>query len=111
MDKQMPATPSSSPQVAPGLGKVQDKIMRSVVVVCVLLASACAARDARPEHSGKVEAQAGESSTVRPRYREMTWPEYYTDVMDRAWRNGATVVWVSPPQVRKGKPKAAPEGR
>jgi hypothetical protein len=71
-------------------------------VVCALLVgliaglSACAARDARP-------AQSAEDTVVISRYREMTWAEYYSDVMEKAWKRGATVVWISPPNVRKAK--------
>jgi hypothetical protein len=77
-------------------------------VVCALLvgsiggASACAARDARPQHG----SSAGETTTsvmTPTRYREMTWAEYYTEITERVWKRGGTVVWISPPNVRKGK--------
>jgi hypothetical protein len=76
-------------------------------VVCALLvasigsAPACAAREARPQHA----SSTGETtSSVTPtRYREMTWAEYYTEVTERVWRRGGMVVWISPPNVRKGK--------
>jgi hypothetical protein len=29
----------------------------------------------------------------------MTWSEYYTRVKERAWRTGASVIWVNPPRV------------
>lgn len=40
------------------------------------------------------------------RFREMTWAEYYADVKERAWRNAATVIWITPPRVKK--PRAGP---
>jgi hypothetical protein len=76
-------------------------------VVCAMLvgsigsASACGARDARPEHAGSaIETSPSKTPT---RYREMTWAEYYTEVTERVWKRGGTVVWISPPNVRKGK--------
>lgn len=38
----------------------------------------------------------------------MTWAEYYADVHERAWRNGATVVWITPPRVKKNTPAQPP---
>jgi hypothetical protein len=33
-------------------------------------------------------------------WREMTWSEYYTSVMQNAERRGGIVIWINPPQVR-----------
>ena len=51
-----------------------------------------AAQDTTPTQSAK---------PATSRWREMTWPEYYDSVMRNAWKRGATVVWINPPEVRK----------
>ena len=80
--------------------------------VCALLAgliactSACAARDARPRDGASAQraaAPAGDAQ-VSSRYREMTWAEYYTEVTERVWKRGGTVLWISPPNVRRVQP-------
>jgi hypothetical protein len=35
----------------------------------------------------------------------MTWDEYYAEVRERAGKQGALVIWVNPPQVRKRSPE------
>jgi hypothetical protein len=78
-------------------------------VVCALLvgsiagAPACATRDAQPQHGGSAAAAETKEEVIPTRYREMTWAEYYTEVTERMWRRGGTVIWISPPNVRKGK--------
>jgi hypothetical protein len=67
------------------------------ISVLVLL-GACAARAARPEHPKPSDGAPAASQATH--YREMTWAEYYTDVMERASKRGVTVVWVNPPPVR-----------
>jgi hypothetical protein len=78
--------------------------MRLAALVLLIAAlaggSACAARDGRAEHAaGSVQRESAPVS----RYREMTWAEYYGAVTDRVWKRGGTVVWISPPNVRKAK--------
>jgi hypothetical protein len=77
-----------------------------VLASSIVAAGACAARDARPADSGK--AAKTEPPTVQSRYREMTWPEYYREVTERVWKRGGTVVWISPPHVRKAKRSDTP---
>lgn len=44
----------------------------------------------------------------KSRFREMTWSEYYADVRERAWRNSAQIIWITPPKLRKPRPFATP---
>lgn len=60
-----------------------------------------------PRANSANDATAGSKPGVVSRYREMTWAEYYAEVTERVWRRGGTVVWISPPNVRKGKRPAA----
>jgi hypothetical protein len=78
-------------------------------VSAVLLVSACAARSARPERATSAATPTGEQAqqSAESTWREMTWAEYYSDVMERASRRGVTVVWVNPPPVRPAQPTAA----
>lgn len=70
------------------------------VVLVVLCAGACTtpavqsstAKDTTPASAAKAQAST---------WREMTWSEYYTSVMQDAYRRGATVIWIDPPQVHK----------
>ena len=64
-------------------------------VVAAFTASACATQAAPPQHAGTCVSGAPDR-----RFREMTWHEYYSQVSERAWRSGATVIWVNPPNVR-----------
>jgi hypothetical protein len=103
-------------RIALAPAEVHDPAMRSAVARVLLasalvVATACGARQIRPEHSSQAAADAPETGAVQSRYREMTWPEYYSEVTDRVWKRGGTVVWVSPPRVRKAKPADAPAGR
>jgi hypothetical protein len=74
-------------------------------ISALLLLGACAARAARPEHAKPADGARAASQATR--YREMTWAEYYTDVMERASKRGVTVVWVNPPPVRPADRPAA----
>jgi hypothetical protein len=75
-----------------------------MLVVSAFTASACAANGAPPQHAGSVLAKAPTSACIAnaraQRFREMTWNEYYNEVRERAWRSGATVIWLNPPNVR-----------
>jgi hypothetical protein len=70
------------------------------VALLALLATGCAGRGARPVRAvpaqGPEQAQGGDG-----KWREMTWPEYYNDLREKAWRRGAAIVWINPPDVRK----------
>jgi hypothetical protein len=87
----------------------------------ILAVSACAGRSKQPTlpvlgdryaTSGAASAtvqgdryaarNAGITADARPqpanaRRREMTWAEYYADVMERSRRRGGMVIWVNPP--------------
>jgi hypothetical protein len=93
----------------------------SLLVASILAASACASRSPRPTYpvlgdryatsgSGSVTAQgdryaarnAGIATSKRPQpanaqRREMTWAEYYSDVMQRSRKWGGMVIWINPP--------------
>jgi hypothetical protein len=79
-------------------------------VVAVLLLAGCASQPAPTVQTADSAASAPLAAcpklSKRSRFREMTWAEYYADVRERAWRNAATVIWITPPKVRK--PRAAP---
>ena len=72
----------------------------------------CGARAAAPAHSAADAATLAPSAggapgvacarpSGRARFREMTWDEYYADVRERAWRQNATIIWITPPSMRK----------
>jgi hypothetical protein len=73
----------------------------------IALLAGCAAHNKAPAQT-PVSSTADSSTSaecVRPRkpsrFREMTWQEYYADVRERAWRNSATIIWITPPKVKK----------
>ena len=79
-----------------------------MLIGSVAAGSACTARDAQPKTgTGTVGMREGTAS----RYREMTWAEYYTEVTERVWKRGGTVVWISPPSVRKAKRPVTSEAK
>ena len=90
---------------------------RSLLVALLLLAllPACSGRgttaapaaDARDAAGGCASASEPRSGNKRSRFREMTWEEYYTEVRERAWRNAATIIWITPPNVRRRRPEPA----
>ena len=92
---------------------------RRLLVALVLLAlapalPACGARSASAAPAaGALDAThaangcASRRGNKRSRFREMTWDEYYTDVRERAWRNAATIIWITPPKVKRRRPEAA----
>jgi hypothetical protein len=82
------------------------RFSNAALLLCCALASGCAARDSKPAYPD-ANAQAELAATRRD--RELTWGQYYAGVRERAFRRGAMVVWVNPPQVRKPKLAAAPE--
>jgi len=90
---------------------MHSAVARGLLASALVLATACGARQVRPEHSSHAAADTPETDDVQSRYREMTWPEYYSEVTDRVWKRGGTVVWVSPPRVRKAKRTDAPAGK
>jgi len=73
----------------------------------LLLLGACAARGARPEHASTSAAPAERTPEEESRWREMTWAEYYSDVMERARKRGVMVVWINPPPVAPADATAA----
>jgi hypothetical protein len=69
----------------------------------------CAAHSARIEHASGREARPDcmTDSKVcsqpwlgaKPARRDVvTWREYYTSVMDEAFRRNSTVIWINPPR-------------
>lgn len=71
-----------------------------------LVVSACAARNPGTTHpalgdryvtSGASNATDARSQPAKLRRREMTWDEYYSDVMQRLRRRGGMVIWINPP--------------
>ena len=80
--------------------------------VAVALLAGCASRSAPAPRTADTAAAASAPLAACPkrgkasRFREMTWAEYYNDVRERAWRNAATIIWITPPNVRK--PRAKP---
>ena len=83
---------------------------RVLLIASLAGGPACAARNGRVEHGANAAGSVQRESAPVSRYREMTWAEYYADVTDRVWKRGGTVVWVSPPNVRKAKRPAPPPG-
>ena len=78
-------------------------VASALVVSALLVVSACAARNAHPEHASTPAKSQGaaQKSESESRWREMTWAEYYNAVMENARRRGAMVVWINPPPVRE----------
>lgn len=71
----------------------------------MLSTGACAARGGRAEHPVAKDSPAAHAVAAAPAARkqagtrrEMTWAEYYTEVMERVRRRGGMVIWVNPPQ-------------
>ena len=70
-------------------------------------AARTAASEATVAAPGSAPLAACPTPRRHSRFREMTWAEYYNDVKERAWRNAAIIIWITPPKVRK--PRAAPQ--
>jgi hypothetical protein len=49
------------------------------------------------------------ATTASPRWREMTWAEYYNQVLERAHQRGAMVLWVNPPDLKAPAPAQPPK--
>jgi hypothetical protein len=81
-------------------------LARVLIAASIASTMACGKRHRPPVYGG--DAPAGGAPGVHSRYREMTWAEYYAEVTDRVWKRGGTVVWISPPSVRKVKRDGAP---
>ena len=81
------------------------RFSNAAFVLCCALASACAARS-KPAYP---DANADAELAATQRDRELTWGQYYAGVREHAFRRGAMVIWVNPPQVRKPRAAAGPE--
>ena len=74
---------------------MQGRFVRLLFAIAACWITACGAA---PQHP---ETRASCVASTRPRSRrEMTWAEYYTDVVQHAERNRAMIIWVNPPDVR-----------
>jgi hypothetical protein len=67
----------------------------------------CAARGAQVEHAGSaakhcsggsIECSRAPRAATIARRDVVTWREYYTGVMDDAFRRNSTVIWINPPK-------------
>jgi hypothetical protein len=77
-----------------------DRRRSSVVLLNLLLAWGCATPAAQSKNAvSTAHAGSAAQDTTHPEWREMTWSEYYSSVMQNARRRGATVIWVNPPDV------------
>jgi hypothetical protein len=72
--------------------------------------TACAGRGPAAQHAPSApDAPAScVASTHSGHKRGMTWSEYYTDVVERAQRNRATIIWINPPAVHVAADGARP---
>jgi hypothetical protein len=73
----------------------------------LLAASGCAANHihAKPTAVAKPalvdHAAVGDTWSSKSAWREMTWDEYYAQVMRDARRHGAMIIWVNMPELRR----------
>jgi len=87
------------------------RTLTACVVISVLaaLGLGCAARGAHVEHASRPEARrdcVGDAKLCSPSWLAasrargdvVTWREYYTSVMDEAFRRNSSVIWINPPQ-------------
>jgi hypothetical protein len=94
-----------------------DRRRNSVVLLNLLLACGCVTPAAQSKNAvstahGHSAAQdttpTASADATHPEWREMTWSEYYSSVMQNARRRGATVIWVNPPDVHTVDPNGHP---
>jgi len=89
-------------QMGSGLACVSRSVAAAwlLAVGCATHAGAPTATVRNPSTTEQASAACAPQSR-RARFREMTWAEYYADVRERAFRNNATVIWITPPSVTK----------
>ncbi len=80
----------------------------SLLLLSALLSTSCAARRSGPARPNPTVQQPTQNS----RWREMTWNEYYNDVVERARKRGIALIWIVPPKPvaraeRSNEPAAA----
>jgi hypothetical protein len=71
------------------------RLAASLLLFSALLSVGCAARSSGP---ARPDQTVQEPTQKNARWREMTWNEYYAEVVERARRRGIMVVWISPPR-------------
>jgi hypothetical protein len=71
-----------------------QRLAASLLIASALLSTGCAARSSGPARPNTVVQQPTQNS----RWREMTWNEYYADVVERARKRGIMLIWIQPPR-------------
>jgi hypothetical protein len=80
-----------------------------VVLLSLIWACACVTHAAQSKPAASIahgssaaqdKTQTASAEASDSNWREMTWSEYYDDVMRNASRRNAHVIWINPPQVR-----------